>query len=98
MRILSYATIREFAADYKDAREPLNAWYHKVRRTEYENTQQVKADFGTASFLSGNRVVFNIGGNKYRLVVKMEYHRGEVYIRHIVTHDTYDELTRAGQL
>ena len=98
MRILSYGTIREFAAGYKDAREPLNVWYHKVKRTEYENSQQLKSDFGTASFLSGNRVVFNIGGNKYRLVVKMEYHRGEVYIRHIVTHETYDELTRAGTL
>jgi len=98
MHILSYGTLREFAAEHRDAREPLNAWYHKVRRTEYENTQQVKADFSSASFLRGNRVVFNIGGNKYRLVVKMEYHRGEVYIRHIVAHDIYDELTRASKL
>ena len=56
------------------------------------------SDFGSASFLSRNRVVFNIGGNKYRLVVKREYQRGEVYVRHVVTHQDYDELTRANEL
>jgi mRNA-degrading endonuclease HigB of HigAB toxin-antitoxin module len=53
---------------------------------------------GYKGFLSRNRVVFNIGGNKYRLVVKMEYQRGEVYVRHVVTHQDYDELTRANEL
>lgn len=98
MRVLSYSTLRDFAADHKDAKQPLDAWYHIVRRAVYETPAEVKADFGNASFLSGNRVVFNIGGNKYRLVVKMEYHRGEVYIRHVVTHEDYDELTKANEL
>lgn len=98
MRVLSYSTLRDFAAGHKDAKQPLDAWYHIVRRADYETPAEVKADFGNASFLSGNRVVFNIGGNKYRLVVKMEYHRGEVYIRHVVTHEDYDELTRANEL
>ncbi len=93
MHVLSYSTLREFAAEHKDAKEPLDAWYHLVRRADYETPADVKADFGNASFLSRNRVVFNISGNKYRLVVKMEYRRGEVYIRHVVTHKIYDELT-----
>lgn len=93
MHILSYSTLREFAADHKDAKEPLDVWYHTVKRADYGTPADVKADFGSASFLKGNRVVFNIGGNKYRLVVKMEYRRGEVYIRHVITHRAYDELT-----
>ena len=98
MHVLSYSTLREFAARHHDAKEPLNAWYGIVKRARYETPKDVREDFGSASFLSRNRVVFNIGGNKYRLVVKMEYHRGEVYVRHVVTHQDYDELTRADEL
>lgn len=58
----------------------------------------MKADFGSADFLSGKRVVFDIGGNKYRLVVKIEYKWGKVFIRHVVTHKEYDRMTKAGLL
>jgi len=98
MHVLSYSTLREFAARHRDAKEPLDAWYGIVKRARYETPKDVKEDFGSASFLNRNRVVFNIGGNKYRLVVKMEYQRGEVYVRHVVTHQDYDELTRANEL
>jgi mRNA interferase HigB len=98
MHVLSYSTLREFAARHRDAKEPLDAWYGIVKRARYETPKDVKEDFGSASFLNRNRVVFNIGGNKYRLVVKMEYQRSEVYVRHVVTHQDYDELTRANEL
>jgi len=98
MHVLSYSTLREFAARHRDAKEPLDAWYGIVKRARYETPKDVKEDFGSASFLNRNRVVFNIGGNKYRLVVKMEYQRGEVYVRYVVTHQDYDELTRANEL
>ena len=98
MHVLSYSTLREFAARHRDAKEALDAWYGIVKRASYETPKDVKADFGSASFLSRNRVVFNIGGNKYRLVVKMEYQRGEIYVRRVVTHEDYDRLTRANEL
>jgi mRNA interferase HigB len=59
---------------------------------------QVRDDFGTASFLGGSRTVFNIGGNKYRLVVDMRYDLGRIYIREVLTHDDYDRRTREGTL
>jgi len=98
MHIITRRRLREFWERHPDAEEPLSVWHAVVERAKYETPHDVKADFGTADFIGAKRVVFDIGGNKYRLVVKMEYRWGRVYIRHVVTHEEYDKLTKENAL
>jgi mRNA interferase HigB len=98
MHVITYSRLREFARSHPGAEAPLYAWYHIVKRKAYRNSHEVRSDFGGADFIGKGRVVFDIGGNKYRLVVKMEYKWGKVFIRHIVTHTEYDRLTKSGSL
>jgi mRNA interferase HigB len=83
---------------HADADGPLHAWETMMRGKKYKNTHEVRADFGSADFLSGNRVVFDIGGNKYRLLVKMMFKWGKVLIRGIYTHEEYSRLSKKGWL
>jgi mRNA interferase HigB len=76
----------------------LNTWYVVVKTRDYKNPHEVRKDFPTASFLGKYRTVFNIGGNKYRLVVDMRYDLRRVYIREVLTHEEYDGRTRDGTL
>jgi mRNA interferase HigB len=80
------------------AAKPLDVWFHLMRRMRYTKPAEVKADFPTASFLGDTKTVFNIGGNKYRLVVNMRYDLGKVFIRHVLTHKEYDKMTADGTL
>lgn len=75
-----------------DAREPVLAWYRHVLRADWATPAEVKADFGQASILRDGRVVFNIGGNRYRLVVWINYSYRVVYIRFLGTHAQYDQI------
>lgn len=93
MHIITRAALVEFAGRYPDAADPLDVWYRIVKAAAWRTPADVKAQFGNASFLSDERVVFNIAGNKYRLVVSMRYQRGKCYIRHVLTHREYDALT-----
>ena len=68
------------------------AWHDEVKRAIWKNSADVKAQFGTASILGNNRVVFNIHGNKYRLVVMINYQSDIVYIRFIGTHKEYNKI------
>ena len=92
MRIIALGTLREFWIKHPDALEPLSAWYAIVSRVRWESPVDVKAAYRHASFLAENRVVFNIKGNDYRLVVAMHYNRQIVYVRFIGTHRQYDQL------
>ena len=76
----------------------LRAWFSIARQKQYADPHQVKQDFPTASFLGQWRTIFNICGNKYRLVVDMRYDLGRIYIRHVLTHSEYDEHTRNNTL
>jgi mRNA interferase HigB len=98
VHVITRKRLREFSAEYRDAARPLDAWFQIMRRNRYANPSEVKADFPTASFLRDTKTVFNIGGNKYRLVVNMRYDLGRVYIRHVLTHAEYDEMTANGAL
>ena len=93
MRIIALSTLKAFldkSPTYQDAKEPVLAWYQQVRKADWAAPRDVKADFGNASILKGGRVVFNIAGNKYRLVVWINYEYWIVYIRFIGTHAQYD--------
>ena len=98
MHIITRRRLREFAARFRDAEKPLAAWYHMVKRGRYANPNDVRVDFPTASFLGAHRTVFNIGGNKFRLVVDMRYRHQRVYIVHVQTHAEYDDKTKDGTL
>ena len=95
MRIISKRTIREFweQSQYRDAEQPLRAWYAEAKKADWRKPSEVKQKYRSASILADNRVVFNIAGNKYRLVVKIHYDAGVVYIRFIGTHAEYNEIS-----
>jgi mRNA interferase HigB len=92
MRIIALSTLRDFWNKYPDALEPLSAWYAVASRVRWESPADVKAAYRNASFVAGNRVVFNIKGNDYRLVVAMHYNRQIAYIRFVGTHRQYDQI------
>jgi mRNA interferase HigB len=94
MRVIALSTLKRFSESrqYADAREPLLAWYRHALQADWQAPADVKRDFGTASILRDGRVVFNIGGNKYRLVVWINYPYRVVYVRFIGTHAQYDRI------
>ena len=91
MRIIAKATLRAFWERHADAEEPLLAWYREVEKEDWDTPAKLKAKYGNASVLWNNRVVFNIKGNDYRLVVKINYPYRVVYIRFVGTHADYDK-------
>ena len=95
MRIIALGTLRDFWTKYPDALEPLGAWHAIASRVRWESPAEVKAAYRNASFVAGNRVVFNIKGNDYRLVVAMHYNRQIAYIRFVGTHRQYDQINAA---
>ena len=86
MRIISRRPLREFAEKHADAKAPLDAWYRIIKGREYRSPHELQEDFPMASFLGARRTVFNIGGNKYRLVVDMRYDHARVHVRDVLTH------------
>ena len=92
MRIIKRGTLRDYWRHHRDATEPLKSWYREVKAADWQSPHDVKAMFGSASIVGDNRIVFNIAGNKYRLVVKFNYPYRVAYIRFIGTHAEYDEI------
>lgn len=95
MRIIALSTLKAFwkeHPEYVDAKEPTLAWYRHVLAVDWSLSADVKQDFRSASILKDGRVVFNIAGNKYRLVVWINYVYRVVYIRFIGTHAQYDKV------
>ena len=92
MRVISRKTLREFWDRHPDVRQPLQAWYDDVRQAEWKSPADIKEAYRNASFLANNRVVFNIKGNHYRLIVAVQYVHGILYIRFLGTHRDYDKI------
>jgi len=92
MRIVAKRTLRIFWEKHPDAKDPLLAWYREVEKEEWPNPARMKEKYRSASVVALNRVVFNIKGNDYRLVVKINYSYRVVYIRFIGTHAEYDKI------
>ena len=94
MRIISRSALREFWENpkYQDSEQPLKAWFDEAKKANWKTPGDIKKKYGNASFVANNRVVFNIHGNKYRLVVAMKYSFGLCYIRFVGTHKQYDEI------
>jgi mRNA interferase HigB len=92
MRIIAKRTVRLFWEQHRDAEQVLKAWHQDVKHADWTSPQDVKRMYPTASIVGNNRVVFNIRGNMYRLVVAINYEFRIVYIRFIGTHAAYDQI------
>jgi mRNA interferase HigB len=92
MRIISRRKLREFWENHPDSAIALQTWFHDVERAVWNTPADIKAVYRNASFVADNRVVFNIKGNHYRLVVVVIFQHGVVYIRFVGTHEEYDRI------
>ncbi|HZX47858.1 MAG TPA: type II toxin-antitoxin system HigB family toxin [Nitrospirota bacterium] len=88
VHIITRKRLIEFSRKHPDARDPLNRWHTIIRKTDFASLVELKVTFPTAD-LVGKFTVFNIGGNKYRLIVAIHYNRKKVYIRYVLTHAEY---------
>ena len=95
MRIISRKKLREFWERHPDARQALQAWYADVKYANWQTPADIKNVYRNASIVPNNRAIFNIKGNKYRLVVVVQYQYGIVYIRFVGTHQEYDKIDAA---
>ena len=95
MRIIARRTLRRFCDEHPqgpEASTPLAVWYSTVARADWATPADVRNTFGDASILKGRRVVFNVGGNRFRVVVHINYAYRVVYIRFVGTHEEYDSI------
>ncbi len=92
MRVIAKKRLREFWERHPAAREPLLAWFREVKGEDWDTPAAVKAKYRQAGIVGGSRVVFNVKGNDYRLVVKIHYAHRVVYVRFVGTHAEYDAV------
>jgi len=92
MRIISKKKLKEFWRAHPDSKDAFEAWYAEAKAAAWKNPAEIKTQHGSASILKDSRVVFNVGGNKYRLVVKINYPFSVVYVRFVGTHKEYDAI------
>ena len=98
MRVIARRTLREFVEgrrrhkDYAALKAALDAWFDEVKKAQWGNSADVRRSYSTASIVSADRIVFNIKGNEYRLVVAADFEKGIVWIKWIGTHKNYDKI------
>lgn len=94
MRIIAKSTLKKFrgVSDYRDSKGALESWYEEILKADWSSPQDVKNQYRNASICGNNRVVFNIAGNKYRLIVKIQYRAKIVWVKFVGTHAQYDKV------
>lgn len=92
MRVIAKRILRGYWEQHPDCEQRLSAWYHEASKAEWESPNEIKEQYASASILKNNRVVFNICGNKYRLIVEINYPRKWVFILFIGTYKEYDNI------
>lgn len=92
MRVFSRKTLMEFWIKHADSEQPLKSWFSEAEKAKWTTPSDNIRLNPTSSFLADNRVIFNIKGNKYRLIVKINYDYGQLFIRFIGTHAEYDKI------
>lgn len=92
LRIVAKKILRDFWVVHKDCEQQLTAWFQETRKALWKNPNEIKQEYPSASILDDNRVVFNIKGNSYRLIVKINYEYKMIWIRFIGTHAEYDKV------
>jgi mRNA interferase HigB len=91
-RIIAKKTLRDFWERHSDCEQYLKTWFETAKLSEWKNPNEIKQTYANASILKNNRVVFNISGNSYRLVVKFNYEKQWAFIRFIGTHNEYNKI------
>ncbi len=92
MHIISRKKLQDFWQNHKNSEQALKAWFADTKHAQWDSPAVIKKNYSNASFLSNNRVVFNIKGNQYRLIVVVRYEFRLVYIRFIGAHQEYDKI------
>ena len=98
MRLLSRSTLRQFvqtrkgAVDWQALRTAVELWISEIERADWKTTSDIKAKYASASIVTAERIVFNIRGNSYRLVVSVDFRKSIVYVKWIGTHVDYDKI------
>ena len=94
MRVIAKSTLRKFweQPQYADSKGPLESWYDEAMQASWATPQDIKRQYRNASICGNHRVVFNVGGNKYRLVVEMQYRAGIAWVKSVGTHAMYDPI------
>lgn len=94
MRVIAKRTLVKFWSQpsYADSQGALQSWYDEAIKADWKTPQEIKAQYRSASIVGNNRVVFNVAGNKYRLVVEMQYQAGIVWVKFLGTHAQYDKI------
>ena len=92
MRVIARKTLRDFYAHHADSKIPLEAWFHECVAAGWLGPQDIKNRYPSADILPGNRVVYNIKGNTCRLIAKIHYNTGILFVRFIGTHAEYDKI------
>ncbi|MBV6303751.1 type II toxin-antitoxin system HigB family toxin [Candidimonas humi] len=92
MRVIAVSALRNFWDIYPDAEQPLKAWLDEAGKAKWRHPADIKAQYRSASILKNRRVVFNIKGNDYRLIVALAFRLGIVYVKFVGTHAQYDKI------
>ena len=92
MRIISKKTLRDFWKSNPDCEQQVKSWYQETAVAKWKGPNDIKRNYPSASFLQDNRVVFNIKGNRYRLIIRINYAYQMVWIRFIGSHAQYDKI------
>lgn len=92
MRVLAKKILREFWTKHRDSEQQLKAWFEEAEKGLWDTPDKIMQQFPNARIIPGNRVIFNIRGNRYRLIVKINYKYGMLWIRFIGTHQEYDRI------
>jgi mRNA interferase HigB len=92
LRVIAKKIVRDFWENHEDCEQQLKSWFREAQKAEWKNPNEIKAEYPSASILNNNRLIFNIKGNNYRLIVKISYEYGIIWIRFIGTHADYDKI------
>lgn len=92
MRVISKKILKDFWVKYPDSEQQLKAWYLEANTSYWNNPNEIKKEYPSASILKENRVVFNIKGNKYRLIVRIAFKYQMIWVRFVGTHEEYNKI------
>ena len=92
MHVISRQKLIKFWEKHSDAETPLRIWFKKVEKAKWKNVNELKEEFPSADYIGNNRVVFNIKGNNYRIVVLVYFENQKMFIRFVGTHSEYDKI------
>ena len=92
MRVIAKKILRDYWEKHSDSEQQLKAWFQEASKAKWTNPNEIKLEYPSASIIGDNRIVFNIKGNNYRLIVKINFDFQIVWIRFIGTHAEYDKI------